>query len=356
MLKIDEKLLLMLEELGLTNYEAKAYIALIMRGISTASEIIEVSSIPQPRIYDIMTSLEEKGFVETQEGRPRKYRPINPKIAFHRYMEQLKEKQRHVTEVLSEVYSGKFVKERPAIWITRGEANIIGRSLQTIKEAETELLVAIPSHLSPRLIKDLKEAYKRGVNISLVLYHDKMDERILKELGEIAEIRVREVPSMITVIADRDIAVICSHEAIPPTPLPIRSGSYGITLENRELVKILSDFYHYTLWRPAKSLTRKPPIKYPSKFVYIWNAIKEIKRLQVKGTKVLAIVEGRYVKTGQQTRFEAPITDIVWNPKNAVYSIILEPKKGERISVGGWGASVEDVEANVITIIPKKSP
>ena len=54
-----------LEEAGLSPYQAKAYVALLELGTASARELVEASGVPDPRIYDVVRSLEDRGYVET---------------------------------------------------------------------------------------------------------------------------------------------------------------------------------------------------------------------------------------------------------------------------------------------------
>ncbi|MUV85112.1 hypothetical protein GJ631_00570 [Natronomonas sp. CBA1123] len=89
-----------LKELGLSKYEACAYTCLLQRGISTAQEVSDGGDVPQPRVYDALDSLSEKGFVEIQPGRPKKFGPVDPDLAIERFREY---KQRQYDEELSEM-------------------------------------------------------------------------------------------------------------------------------------------------------------------------------------------------------------------------------------------------------------
>ena len=59
-------------------YEAKVYTALLSRGISSASELASISGVPRSRCYDVLESLEKKGFVFMKIGKPIKYISIPP--------------------------------------------------------------------------------------------------------------------------------------------------------------------------------------------------------------------------------------------------------------------------------------
>jgi len=70
-----------LTRLGLTSYEAKAYLALISRDSSTASQVSKVAGVPRQRIYDVLGTLVEKGFATTRPGGVVKYAAATPELA-----------------------------------------------------------------------------------------------------------------------------------------------------------------------------------------------------------------------------------------------------------------------------------
>jgi len=73
-----------LTKLGLTMYEAKAYLALIRRGSSTAAEVARIAGVPRQRIYDVLASLVERGFASTRPGKVAKYVAAAPDSAIAR--------------------------------------------------------------------------------------------------------------------------------------------------------------------------------------------------------------------------------------------------------------------------------
>ncbi|MFN2470594.1 MAG: TrmB family transcriptional regulator [Gaiellaceae bacterium] len=73
-----------LTRLGLTMYEAKAYLALIRRGHSTAAEVARLAGVPRQRIYDVLASLVERGLASTRPGRVVKYVASAPDHAIAR--------------------------------------------------------------------------------------------------------------------------------------------------------------------------------------------------------------------------------------------------------------------------------
>ena len=65
-----------LTRLGLTTYEAKAYLALVRRDSSTAAQVARLAGVPRQRIYDVLATLVEKGLASTRPGQVVKYAAI----------------------------------------------------------------------------------------------------------------------------------------------------------------------------------------------------------------------------------------------------------------------------------------
>ncbi|MBD3164269.1 hypothetical protein GF323_03650 [Candidatus Woesearchaeota archaeon] len=66
------------ESLDLNAYEANIYVALLARCIASAGQLSAISNVPRSRCYDVLESLEKKGFVFKKIGRPVKYIARHP--------------------------------------------------------------------------------------------------------------------------------------------------------------------------------------------------------------------------------------------------------------------------------------
>jgi sugar-specific transcriptional regulator TrmB len=73
-----------LTRLGLTSYEAKAYLALIRRDSYTAAQVARQSGLPRQRIYDVLGSLVQKGLASARPGSVVKYAATAPELAVDR--------------------------------------------------------------------------------------------------------------------------------------------------------------------------------------------------------------------------------------------------------------------------------
>src|SRR5437773_72127 len=197
-MSVSEKTRRALKEFGLTEYEAKVYVSLVESGTQTASELSRTASIPYSKIYEIIGNLERKGWVESEQGRPSKYYPKAPSIALEssrmRVENTLRTSQGEALEELQPLFEKKGMKERPDIWIVRGQNNILDKIRESLERTRSELLVAMP--VVPEAVfsvasKMLAVLRDRGVRVSVMVTAGANRES-LRPLKGMAEIRVRE--------------------------------------------------------------------------------------------------------------------------------------------------------------------
>ena len=136
---MSEKTKRILQEIGLTDYEIKAYVSLLSNPGVQASEVSKGSDVPVSKIYEVLGNLERKGWVESQNTRPSKYFPKSPSTALQalkmRMEAELKSNEDHLLSELMPLYEQKEIQERPDIWIIRGDYNIIAESASPLTDA-----------------------------------------------------------------------------------------------------------------------------------------------------------------------------------------------------------------------------
>jgi len=59
-----------LQKIGLTEYEAKAYLSLLRDHLNSATKLSEKSGVPRTKIYQVLESLERKGWIRIYSGIP----------------------------------------------------------------------------------------------------------------------------------------------------------------------------------------------------------------------------------------------------------------------------------------------
>src|SRR3989344_2851866 len=66
------------EYFNLNIYETKVWLALLSKGIASAREVADLSGVPRSMTYDVLESLEKRGFAITKIGKPVKYISVKP--------------------------------------------------------------------------------------------------------------------------------------------------------------------------------------------------------------------------------------------------------------------------------------
>lgn len=169
-----------LEEVGLTEYESKIYLSLLVNGQISAYSLAEKSGLYRQVVYDSLKRLEEKGFVNsTQEGKTKLFKATNPNII----LELLKAKTQNFQEQLPELLAlDKSSQEPLSVETYKGE-NILRISLRdiinTLKESDNKLLLctAVDEYFILDKYKLIIDQYERD------LIHYNIKEKIIIKEG-----------------------------------------------------------------------------------------------------------------------------------------------------------------------------
>jgi len=188
-------------------YEARVWTALLSRGTSTAGELSNISDVPRSRTYDILESLEKKGFIVMKVGKPIKFIALKPEEVVERVKKNLmvdaQEKSKRLEklrgdEVLDELNSLftngiKFVEPSDLSGSIRGRQNMYNHLDMMIRSAEKSITLVTTAEGLNRKLEALMPAFekakKRGVSIRIAAPINSENTKVAKELAKVAEIR-----------------------------------------------------------------------------------------------------------------------------------------------------------------------
>lgn len=71
-------------------YEVRIWTALLSRGMATAGELSDIGNVPRSRSYDVLETLEKKGFVMMKLGKPIRYLAVEPEEILKRLKDGIK--------------------------------------------------------------------------------------------------------------------------------------------------------------------------------------------------------------------------------------------------------------------------
>jgi HTH-type transcriptional regulator, sugar sensing transcriptional regulator len=188
-------------------YEVKVWTALLSRGTSTAGELSSISDVPRSRTYDILESLEKKGFIVMKLGKPIKFVALKPEEVVERVKKNLvveaKEKSSRLErlkgdDVLSELnllFSDgiKYVEHTDLSGALKGRQNIYNHLDMLVREAEKSIiLVSTADGLNRKLevlLPSLEKAKKRGVDVRIAAPITSANKNVASDLSKVAEVR-----------------------------------------------------------------------------------------------------------------------------------------------------------------------
>ena len=221
---------------ALNLYEVKILTALLSRGVSTAGELSDIANVPRSRSYDILESLEKKGFVVMKIGKPIKYIAVPPKEVLERVkknvradaddrMKRLEELKS--TEVINELNSlhtqgVELVEPADLSGSLKGRHNLYNHLELTIKNAEESVTIMTTAQGLMRKIEGLRpvfeEVKKRGVKIRIAAPITKENEKAVKDLKGVAEVRNTTTKARFVIVDGKEIVFMIMDDAeVHPT-------------------------------------------------------------------------------------------------------------------------------------------
>lgn len=160
-----------LMRLGLSEYEARAYIATVTLGEGTVKEISVESGVPRSRAYDVMERLAERGFVQVGNSNPICYRANEPLVASNHLMEEIRRSNDEIVRELSEI-GRRAEKAQNPVWTLMGEWAIDHKITELLSSArESIVLICFTNSIMLRYAKLLTEMSAKA-GITAVLTHE----------------------------------------------------------------------------------------------------------------------------------------------------------------------------------------
>jgi sugar-specific transcriptional regulator TrmB len=143
------------DHFDLNVYETKVWLALLSKGVASVGEVASISRVPRSRTYDVLETLEKKGFAIIRMGKPVKYLGIKPQIILERIKgdikKQAEEKVKDLAKLkdtdeftkLDELYKNGIspVKKEDISSSLRGKSNISNFLKEIIKNAQKEVII-----------------------------------------------------------------------------------------------------------------------------------------------------------------------------------------------------------------------
>ncbi|PSP34367.1 transcriptional regulator [Halobacteriales archaeon QH_10_67_22] len=174
-----------LRDLGLSEYEARAYRSLLEAGPTTAKELSRASDVPMGRIYDVLNTLETQGLARSQTAsRPKKYVAVESETALDRLLADKKrslekqvEEYESIVDELADELEGTEPVDEPFWTAAVGPEDAVDLQVERLSVADERIVVVASSlvqqfdvdDLAARFTAALEDALDRGVTVSVLL-------------------------------------------------------------------------------------------------------------------------------------------------------------------------------------------
>jgi sugar-specific transcriptional regulator TrmB len=234
-----------LHEMGLNAYEIDAYITLLKGGEMTAMEISQDAKVPYSKMYEVLNSLKEKGWLKSGESRPTKYFPVPPLEAARTTKLRLEDKYQNwentVTESLQPLFEKREIVERPDMLILRGQQAVLNKLEEVLSKSSKEIVVAAPEFAKGvlTLADPLFNTIKKSVSLKFMAAGPSSDWAFVKKFSAVSEMRMRDHMFGGGIIADGKEAMLFLGEDKPT--LVIWSNHVGLVGFAREYFQFLWD-------------------------------------------------------------------------------------------------------------------
>ncbi|CAJ35594.1 helix-turn-helix domain-containing protein [Methanocella arvoryzae] len=273
-MEIDKKAVDSLTSFGLTEYEAKVYLALATRGVQKASALADISDIPRPHVYSVIKLLHEKGLIIIIPEKVAKYQAVPIETVLNKLLQDRMESIRSLEAIgkdltsmisenrnKSEEESGEKVRLYNGRWAIMDLIHkMMGRATSSFKFITSDrgfLLTAAAYE------QDIAALEKRKITAQFLLPVEKDTITMVERLSKKASIRHLDSTDRLDMLdpAEQEnaflrVVVVDDSEVLFVRATPGGGDESAIWTSQKELAKMISLMFRH-MWRNAPDLTSK---------------------------------------------------------------------------------------------------
>jgi len=225
-----------LKDFGLNSYEAKLWTALLSRGVSTAGELSDIASVPRSRSYDVLESLERKGFIVMKLGKPIKYIAVPPEEVIERVKKKVKDDADKQSEMLNKIKTSEVIDQLNTLHTQgldlvepseltaslKGRNNLYSHLDLMIRTASESVAIMTTGQGMLRKLDTLKptieKAIKKGVNIKVAGPVSKDAEQLAATIKGLELKECKDISSRFVVVDGKEVAfMLMNDEDVHPS-------------------------------------------------------------------------------------------------------------------------------------------
>lgn len=222
---------------GLNLYEVKIWTALLSRGVSTAGELSAIGDVPRSRAYDVLESLEKKGFVVMKLGKPIKYLAVEPREVIERVKKYMRNHAENRVKKLDKLKGTDLLKELDLLHkqgiefieptdlsgAIKGRHNLYTHLELMVKNASKSVTLATTSKGIIRKVEALKAELerlnKKGVKVKIAAPFTKDNMDAIKEIKKFADVKdLGKISARFCIVDGKELMfMVLDDNAVHPT-------------------------------------------------------------------------------------------------------------------------------------------
>lgn len=241
----------LLQRLGLTEYAARCYVALLRLGSGTAREVSDTTSVPRTRVYDAIGRLQDRGLVDTNHASPKIFRPASRETIARTFHLEYEQTLDDLTTQLAAIEPVERQHEQTGVWTVTGQQAVTDRLLEFIDGADEEVVyMGAEDLLTEEVVESIASAEGRGVEIYMAGVSSATQDRIQTEVPSAKLFETlwewTDTPAGRLLMIDRETILVSVFTANSPVKETAIWGSG----ERNSLVVVLKAIFTWRLNNP----------------------------------------------------------------------------------------------------------
>lgn len=233
-------------EYGLTEYEARTYLALLHLGVASARDVANLSRVPRTKIYSVLDDLHAKQLAEIIPERPKKYGVVPFDSYLRQFEREYKAKLQKIEEDKKLLMSAFAAKDAPgadkagSFQVLKGRKNVLNRKYEMVGRAATEVLEMGTEFSAVRMgyyMPLLKERARMGARMRLLVPVTDANRENVEEFGSFGEVRSNpgKSPGSVILVIDESEVLICHY--VPDDEHLFKGEDIAIWSDDRAIVR-----------------------------------------------------------------------------------------------------------------------
>jgi len=250
---------------SLNLYEVKIWASLLSRGVATAGELSDIGNVPRSRSYDVLESLEKKGFVIMKLGKPIKYIAVPPSEVIERVKKNMHEEAVVKVKRLEDLKNTEVLKELQTLHkqgievieptdlsgSIKGRHNLYNHLELTIKNAQKSVTLMTTSQGFLRKVEGLRPVFeklkKKGVKIRIAAPLTRETKKAYSEVSSVADVRNADSKARFCIVDGKEIVfMVLDDKEVHPT------YDLGIWVNSPFYAKAMETLFD-TAWKNMKT-------------------------------------------------------------------------------------------------------